>query len=169
MYLLENFQGYVKGLHLWEKAIPLPFNPEDYHYSAKAAYTFSEENFNDGWQSITSYGFSQNISATLNNGFKFNLVRIPKPLDIENVSTIGQIHATETLFDGVGCKNNEQFDLYGGLVLNGEGAVLELEASWKTTNSLTIELWFRFPNIKIDGPNPMITTESIYLFSMTGD
>jgi hypothetical protein len=42
---------------LWEQAIELPFNPEEHYKTAKAAYTFSEEGFNDGWQSLSSFGF----------------------------------------------------------------------------------------------------------------
>jgi hypothetical protein len=54
----------------------------------------------------------------LNAGFTFKSVRVPPALDVENPSTVGQIHATETYFDGVGCKNNVS-DYYGGLVING--------------------------------------------------
>ena len=93
---------------------------------------------------------------------------MPELLDLSEPNNIGQIHATETYFDGVGCRSKD-LDYYGGLVLNGQGSVLEMDATFAITNALTVELWFRFPNIEIDGPYIPTTSESIYLYSMSGN
>jgi hypothetical protein len=49
------------------------------------------------------------------------------------------------------------------------GPALELKASFETTNALTVEFWFRFPKIEVDGDREVQANEVIYLYSMTGD
>lgn len=184
--LFQNFNGKILELILWHKMkIDLPYQtsklPEgmtELLSSAILHYKFDAGNYDGSTfkslvaprpvdsSSIASLFAPASSSvdqpgliASIGGGLEFESVLVPLIDQVNYASPdwSGQLNATSTLFDGVGCPDPD----LSQFLLSGSQAAVSLTVLSPKTDKMTVEFWFRVADSVASMPSPN------YLFSMS--
>lgn len=117
LVLFKNFSGYARTIRIWDRFHSIPISDLDYPTEGLVLDNdFTIDNFMEaGWLSKTT-GFI--LKGSAGSGFNFYLKKVPSTelTFATPASTLGQIHATENIWNGMSCNfplTNRQIVLTG--------------------------------------------------------
>lgn len=150
-------------MEIWERFFQTPIQPGALGQDYKIIdYALTKDNHGteggiEGFKSLLPEG--QTMAAKEGRGFNFVAAKLPTAANFTDPSSVGQIHANTTLWDGVACPAAMDSQAY----FDEKGSGVTLDRVIEPTDSYTVEFWFRFPeDVSLSASQDMT-----YLFTLS--